>query len=183
VTLPILDAAPGMPVHFVRSASTTELPAIDPTRAHTILQPPEPHRFRLRCDDDTAVDVGDSRFTVIELEHGTTYRIFATAVVDYVSRADALDKAGALVDDLEAAGFEAAERIADATAQADEHEHVRISALTAPFGSGSWRAEVWLRTAVRRGTRMAEILAMEDDACLVNLVIYDEALSIRNRPL
>lgn len=184
MSLPILEAAPGMPAHLVKKASTATLNAPDPSRRLAILQPPEAHAFRLRCSDDTTLDVGDSLFTVIELRHGTAYRILSTTQLDYLDRPRALDHADALIDKLEAVGFVHTERLAHEASQelAEHDEHVRIAEHTAPFGSGSWHAETWLRTTVRKGSKTAELLQLQDDACLVSLVVYDEALRPGNLP-
>jgi hypothetical protein len=178
MSLPVFEAAPGMPLHLVARASTVALPTIDPSRRSAYLQPREPHAFTLRCDDDTIVAIGDSRFSVVRLQHGTANQIFTTAVVDYLNRDAALDEAAEVIQRLEAAGFAPKEHLerADCAALASEHEHVRISEHTAPFGSGAWRAEVWLRTVIRRGTLEAQSRGIRDDQCLVNVVIADETL-------
>lgn len=182
MSLPVLEAAPGMPAHLVSRASTVALPAIDATRKRALLQPRDAHIFSLRCDDELSVVIGESRFTVIQLVRGTARRIFTTAVAGYVSTEDALDEAARVNDRLESAGFVPDERVerSDCETLAADHEHVHIATHSAPFGSGAWRAQVWLRTAMRD----AEVtkLGAHGDQCLVNVVIFDESLNALDVP-
>lgn len=184
MSLPILEAAPGMPAHLVKKASTAPLNAPAASRRSAILQPRDAHTFRLRCSDDAAIEVGDSLFTVIQLRHGTAYHILSTTQLDYLDRPRALAHADALIDKLEAGGFTPSERLAREAgdALAERHEHVRIAEHTAPFGSGSWHAETWLRTAVHKASRTADLLRLKDDGCLVSLVVYDDTLRPGNLP-
>ena len=177
MSLPVLEAAPGMPAHLVARASTVALPSIDATRKRALLQPRDAHTFSLRCDDELSVVIGDSRFTVIQLVRGTARRIFTTAVADYVSTEHGLYEAARVIERLESAGVVSEERVArsDCETRAADHEHVRIATHSAPFGSGSWRAEVWLRTTLR--DEDATKLGAHGDQCLVNVVIFDESLN------
>ncbi len=177
MNLPCFEAAPGMSAHLVRRASDVALPAIDATGARAYLQPRDPHVFSLRCDSETKVAIGESRFSVVQVRRGTAMRIFTTAVVDYVDRARAFDEAARVIDRLQAVGFVAKERIDRALGErlAARDEDVRLCEHTAPFGSGAWRAEVWLRTVMRAQGNMAEAYGLTGDQCLVNVVIQDDA--------
>ena len=127
MSLPVFEAAPGLPLHFVRRASSAELPALDATRKDAILQPRDPHAFRLRCTDEIAVEVGDSLFTIVDFHYGTAWRIASTAQLAYRNRVDSLAAADALIASLEDAGFTREDRLdADACDElADAHESIR----------------------------------------------------------
>jgi hypothetical protein len=176
MTLPILEASPGMPAHLVVRASSAELAVSPATKRHGFVQPTGPHRFVLRCGDDAAVMVGESRFSILELCHGTVRRIHSTAQLEYLPLDAALDLADALVGRLEGVGFVASERCARSRARAltERSEHVRIAEHHAPLGSGIWRAETWLRVVVRQGGGAARALGIQEHGCLMTLVVADE---------
>lgn len=178
MTLPVLQAAPGFSGQEVARASTVALEPPSPARRHQYLQPAEPHLTRLSCAPGVAVDVGEGHFSVVELHHGTVHRLRATAHLAYLGVPEALALGDALVDRLVGAGFTVRERCADdvRAAEVASHEHTQLAELGAPYGSGGWRAEVWLRVAVRAGTLTARALALRGDGCLVTLVVHDRIL-------
>ncbi len=176
--LPWVVAAPGMPAHLVRKHSEAALRRPDASRRTATLQPATPHRFRLRCSDDVVLDVGPSRFSVLQLRHDTVHRIFTTLDLTATARAPALALGDALLSRLESAGFRVLERVERELAEqrAARDEQVRLAELGAPFGSGAWRAELWLRTLTRKGSALAAVMGLADDACLVTLVVGDRTV-------
>ncbi len=181
MTLPLLQAAPGVPEHFVRRASTAPLPLVASRQRFSYLQPSTPHAFTLQCDDDITVAIGEGRFSVIELARGTSYRITSTAVMDPVAPEPAWTVATSLVASLEAIGFVADEAPPKAL-ELDTFDEVRVGRHHAPFGSGAWVAEVWIRVVMRHTERRAQLIGQKHDACLVTFVAFDPTLGPGRTP-
>ncbi len=178
MSLPVLVAAPAMSAHQIRRASNADLGAAR-ERPNAFLQPRAPHRFELCCSGDLHVEVGASRFTVVALRRHAAYRIVSTPQLAQLERVAALEVADDLDARLRSAGFLASEQLDRQRSErlAAEHDQVRLAAYAAPaLGSGMWRAEIWLRTVLRQATRLAGLLRVHTDACLITFVVEDASL-------
>jgi hypothetical protein len=179
MTLATVTAAPGMSGRDVERASSASLTLPDPRRRHATLQPHGPHGFVLACADEWLA-LGDSLFSVIELEHGTVHRLRTTPQLGYLDPRAALARAEALLERLESAGFEPRERVERQVVAriAREHPRVRVSEHALDVRGVEWRAELWLRITLRAASATARLFGLAHDACLVTLIVHDRARRI-----
>jgi len=165
----------------VGSASNIQLDVADlRTRRRGLIQPAGAHCVHMQLQaQDQLLELPQSLFSLVELRFGVVVRVRTTLHDDHLPP----DAAFALIHDtdqrLGALGFDrAGDELSDATIlkQLDATERARASRWCAPWGSGTWRAELWLKRVVRAGTELADVMEVENDACLVTLVVWDEAL-------
>src|SRR5207248_2066034 len=145
-----------------------------------LLQPLAPHEVAVPCGERT-VTLAEGQFSAVELRHGRVVRFRATPVRRHLTPAEAVAHAALVEEALAGGGFVASERAADVLADLERADRARVSAWQAPFGSASWRAEVWIVVAARGGTRLAELLRLESHGCLVSVELWDAALTAQPR--
>jgi hypothetical protein len=174
----VLEAAPGMDLDTMRERSTAAIHWPSPKERHGVIQPSDAHHLRLRCRPDAHLDLPESKLTLVETRRGHACRLQTTPQPQYLDRPGALALAERLVTDLDTIGFVPDETL-DATERDSslaEHDRARLHTWTAPFGSGQWRAELWLRIAVRAESKLAELIRLPHDGCLLTLQLWDPPL-------
>lgn len=175
-------AAPGMMVREVHRASgvVMRLPAV--TEPFAVLQPKEAHRVRVPLEGDRVLELEAGLFTIIDVRHGTVARLLATPQLSHASIVQAIDRCQYLTGRLQDLGFVLREQL-DANEIhniTSEHERARVAAFTAPFGSGCWRADIWIAVAARAHSKLADMLRLSGHGCLVSVDIWDEALTVED---
>lgn len=175
----ILEAAPGMSLDAMRAGSSAKVRWPSARARHGVIQPVDAHRLRLRCRADAHLDLPESKLTLVETRRGHAFRLQTTPQPQYLDREGAFDLAERLVADLEAVGFVPDEPLTDDDRNdtLSEHDRARLRTWHAPFGSGRWRAELWLRIAVRAESKLAKSLQLPHDGCLLTLQLWDPPLS------
>jgi len=170
-----LEAAPGMTLDTMKSRSTTRVQWPSPQARHGVIQPSGAHHLRLRCRPDAHLDLPESKLTLVETRRNHACRVQTTPQPQYLDRESAHALAERLFGELDAIGFVADETLApaDRDATLSEHDRARLRTWTAPFGSGQWRAELWLRIAVRAESKLAELIRLPHDGCLLTLQLWD----------
>ena len=171
----VLEASPGMDLDAMRAGSTAKIRWPSTKARHGVIQPSNAHHLRLRCRPDVHLDLPESKLTLVETRRGRAHRLQTTPQAQYLDRPGAFALAERLAEELEAIGFVSDEILA--TADRDdtlsEHDRARLRTWAAPFGSGRWRAELWLRLAIRAASKLAETLQLPHDGCLLTLQLWD----------
>jgi hypothetical protein len=165
-----------MTAREVKARSTIALP--EPTEPFAVMQPAESHRVSLPCGAQS-VELDEGLFSVVEARLGTVARVIATPQLEHDPPTRAIARAHLVEAALERIGFVSGQRIEakEALIVIEHHDRARLSAWTAPFGSGAWRAEVWLSIAARAGTELAAMLELSEHACLVSVEVWDASLT------
>jgi hypothetical protein len=179
MSLPVLVAAPGMTAREVAHRSSVGLRPTSVDAPFATMQPFELHEVRVPCREDLVVALEPGRFSLVEVRRGVVARTLFTPMPDALALEPTLEFASTLSARLAAAGFDLEQGL-PSTVAADlvrTRGRSRFVRLTAPFGSGSWYAELRIKTLARAGSELARLLKCPEGRHVVELELVDAVLA------
>jgi hypothetical protein len=174
----MLTTAPGISIRAMQQGSNVEVRWPASTASHGYVQPQGAHVVTLSIAD-ALLALPEGRFSIVETRHGIAARIHCTPQLDHLPLQEAFALCRQIEERLVERRFDVAESLEFSQTQAclaGPRGEARVSALTAPHGSGSWRAEIRLRRLVEAGSALAKRLAMAEDGFVATLVLWDPPL-------
>ncbi len=179
---PWVVAAPGLFTRDVAGRSTVVMKVPPASAARAIMQPSLPHRVSVPCGE-TSLELDAGNFTVLEVRHGVVGRMTVTPHLDLLSPQDAASRVAELSAALLRAGFALRDELSlgEVSSTLLDHDAARVMAFDAPFGSGAWHAELWLKVSARRSSRLGKMLRLDADAHVLSFELWDAALTSLER--